>query len=600
MYFRRLTGIHCLLLVGIFLLVAVDDAHSQSEMRKDYEFIVECFENDENPETCVKEYDGFADRYETSSDEMYWQWRAELSSLLLKKAGNQIFIPRAVQLQSELSGQNLPALRASVLHQLGKSYARSNQFDSSDFYLNQGLRIAGAENIELSLAMRNRLASNLSARGDYSGAEQEYLKIIALSNEHEIPRAEASAYNGLGRLFGMNRLNRKSADYFGRASAIFFDEGDSSSGIKTSINQANGLIGMGMLDSAQLLLEVAEDFLGRNNEVYARIGCLTQLGRLYSIQSKYGLSAKAYKSALRLSGVTGNLRQQGYIKTKLAQSFADNDQLDSAERYALLARDQYEASGYNDEYREVFKTLASIYERQGHYDLAYANRLEFDRLTDSIMSSRKKEEILALEEEHKAELASIEVAELEQRNRQRRLRNIGLSVALVLVLIIASLLVNRQKLRNKANRLIAQEREKVLTAELDNQELRNEKLQLELARNKRELVSKALHIAEKNEMIDQLQLKLRQSKSEDKSLVKSLLQEIKTASVQEKEWDSFLEIFESVHPSLLDTIKKNHPGLSQNDLRLCALLRMNFTNKQIAAILHVSDEGVKKARYRPP
>jgi len=43
---------------------------------------------------------------------------------------------------------------------------------------------------------------------------------------------------------------------------------------------------------------------------------------------------------------------------------------------------------------------------------------------------------------------------------------------------------------------------------------------------------------------------------------------------------------------------RSYPEVSNNDLRLMSLLKMNLSSKEIANILNISVEGVKKARYR--
>ena len=41
-----------------------------------------------------------------------------------------------------------------------------------------------------------------------------------------------------------------------------------------------------------------------------------------------------------------------------------------------------------------------------------------------------------------------------------------------------------------------------------------------------------------------------------------------------------------------------HPNITQNDLRLCTLLRLNLSTKEIAALLNISIRGVEQSRYR--
>jgi DNA-binding CsgD family transcriptional regulator len=45
-------------------------------------------------------------------------------------------------------------------------------------------------------------------------------------------------------------------------------------------------------------------------------------------------------------------------------------------------------------------------------------------------------------------------------------------------------------------------------------------------------------------------------------------------------------------------VKARFPDITANELRLLALLKMNLSSKEIANILNISQEGIKKARYR--
>ena len=48
----------------------------------------------------------------------------------------------------------------------------------------------------------------------------------------------------------------------------------------------------------------------------------------------------------------------------------------------------------------------------------------------------------------------------------------------------------------------------------------------------------------------------------------------------------------------LKKVKDIHPTLTNNDLRLCAYLRLNLTSKDIAPLLNISLSSVEIKRYR--
>ena len=77
-----------------------------------------------------------------------------------------------------------------------------------------------------------------------------------------------------------------------------------------------------------------------------------------------------------------------------------------------------------------------------------------------------------------------------------------------------------------------------------------------------------------------------------------LSKQIKSNLTVDDEWKYFKLHFEKVHPEYFTKLKEIAPSLSENDLRLCAYVRIGMTNKQIGQMLSVLPETVKTARYR--
>ena len=47
-----------------------------------------------------------------------------------------------------------------------------------------------------------------------------------------------------------------------------------------------------------------------------------------------------------------------------------------------------------------------------------------------------------------------------------------------------------------------------------------------------------------------------------------------------------------------ERLKREHPGLTAYDLRLCTYLKANLTTKEIATLLNITPDSVKKAKHR--
>ena len=55
---------------------------------------------------------------------------------------------------------------------------------------------------------------------------------------------------------------------------------------------------------------------------------------------------------------------------------------------------------------------------------------------------------------------------------------------------------------------------------------------------------------------------------------------------------------EHSHTQYLEGLKNQNPSLTSYELRLCAYLKSNLSTKEIATILNIQPDSVKKAKQR--
>ncbi|MCC1485400.1 helix-turn-helix transcriptional regulator [Winogradskyella immobilis] len=77
-----------------------------------------------------------------------------------------------------------------------------------------------------------------------------------------------------------------------------------------------------------------------------------------------------------------------------------------------------------------------------------------------------------------------------------------------------------------------------------------------------------------------------------------LIQTINFDLQDDNNWENFSRYFEEVHKKFNTKAQEQFPNITKNDLRLMALLKMNLSSKEIANILNISSDGIKKARQR--
>lgn len=80
--------------------------------------------------------------------------------------------------------------------------------------------------------------------------------------------------------------------------------------------------------------------------------------------------------------------------------------------------------------------------------------------------------------------------------------------------------------------------------------------------------------------------------------LKKLLRTLENEVKDKHEWQSFSQSFDMVHGDFISRLKKRYPQLSANDLKTCAMIKMNLSSKEMAQILNITLKGVELSRYR--
>lgn len=135
--------------------------------------------------------------------------------------------------------------------------------------------------------------------------------------------------------------------------------------------------------------------------------------------------------------------------------------------------------------------------------------------------------------------------------------------------------------------------------------LRNEKLDAELEHKKKELASSTLHNMHKNEELghvrDEIKVVLARLKDDsEKKRLKKVVEAIDNSISNADNWESFEQNFNLLHGDFLKRLMATYPKLTHKDLKICAFIRMNFDNKEIARMLNITPEslGVSRSRIR--
>lgn len=180
-------------------------------------------------------------------------------------------------------------------------------------------------------------------------------------------------------------------------------------------------------------------------------------------------------------------------------------------------------------------------------------------------------------------------------------------------LVLATFLV-KKRIRREKDKTIAEEKEKRKVLELELEHIRLEREKEEIKKDKdlleedvihksKELANYTMLLVKKRELLNTMHDELKELKDSVKTdssrqKVRDLIKRINLNLQDEEHIKVFEANFERVHHEFFTQLKATFPDLTAKELQLCAFVRMNLTNKEIASILNISVRGVETARYR--
>ncbi|MAR26112.1 MAG: LuxR family transcriptional regulator [Flavobacteriaceae bacterium] len=154
--------------------------------------------------------------------------------------------------------------------------------------------------------------------------------------------------------------------------------------------------------------------------------------------------------------------------------------------------------------------------------------------------------------------------------------------------------------RRKEEKIMKRNKSKLELKEFEKKQalmsIENEKLQQDIEGKNRELAISTMSMLKKNKFLSRLKFELKKIESSPK--IKTVINTIDRNLNNQDDWKFFEQAFNNADKDFLRKVKKTHPELTNNDLRLCAYLRLNLSSKEIAPLLNISLSSVEIKRYR--
>jgi tetratricopeptide (TPR) repeat protein len=443
-------------------------------------------------------------------------------------------------LKSEKDIARLRSLTGSVYKTLGN-------YDKAVENCLAGLRIYESLKDKDGIAQIYRIMGSIyKYKGDYEKSLFYYFSGLRLNEELGNLSGTANAYNNIGIVYVMMNDIEKALSYYHRSLDINLAQGI---GNEAAINYGNigvAYLNLGQLDSALYYISKRHSMAIQLNDKKGTAISLEAFGDYYLKTGQYDRALDCYMQALQQS------RHLGILETT----------------------------------KNTLLSLSDVYEGIGDYKTAKSYYKSYVNLRDSLLNQETLKRIEQIEIEYQFDK---ERQQHQIEDQKKKIARTVIFITLIFSVLTLILFYLLQNVKLKQKNL----REKALN--LEKQQLQNE-----VSFKDKELFSKAIYLAEKNELINDITRRLNKSLTDPRArnnIIKDIIKDLKFNS-NTQTWEEFEYIFLKVHPDFFSNLGKQHPDLSPNERRLCAFLRLNLSTKDISNITHQSPHTLTVARTR--
>lgn len=505
--------------------------------------------------------------------------------------------------------------KVDLLNQLGFEYWTVDGLQAEQ-YGQQALELSKQLNYKLGEAMAFRVIGvSHWARGNLIEALPSILKGRDLYKSIHDTLGEANCLMNIGMVYDEQMDKKKALDYY-FAAIDLFKKLDKDQRIAIAFTKVGTIyIEQRKFDEAFHILNDAFDTHKKNKFDFGLLEVNNRLGQLYREKDELG---KAENYLLESLSIARKKKDQEHIAKNL-ENLASIYLLQKAYGKAeICLKEAYpiaERKGYKKWLRDILRDYKDLYLLRNDPSHAVYYFSLYESLKDSIFSEEKAAQLANLqleyamaENEKERKLQQKEIQLLQQQSRLDRIFLFLLIGGIVVLGIVGYIIFRTLRYRIQKNkelllqqRQLSQSQQALAKIEIENAKLKENELHSELEFKNKELTSYTINFIRKNELMQEFKMKLEELKKqlprELANDVNSLHRMVQNNNI-DKDWEDFKLTFEGVHHNFFSSLLQKFPDLSPTELKLCAMLRLNFNLKETAAVMGISSDSVKTSRYR--
>jgi DNA-binding CsgD family transcriptional regulator len=409
------------------------------------------------------------------------------------------------------------------------------------------LKNKSAKQVPFFYEFHNRIGMVYFSFQRYSMAEKHFRILIDGSSPYPI---EIGACNSIGLIY-REKNDALSKHYFERAMKL--------------ARKHNRQDWIGILSG-----NLGNYYYNRNNFKRAR--------ELVGIDFKISSETGQWESAINALALLAELDVRAHLRDSAILKLKQTKELMKAHFHTMHSELNF------------YKAKTMLGETTNDYRMAYDNQKLYLAYQDSINEQQNLENFHNAEfqiqfQKKQAQLKLLDAQKKRVEQRFLLLAVIGCFVIVGLIIVLRQIVLRRRK-----------EKEVLVL-----QKLRAED---ELTNIEKQMHQVLSNLSEKNKLVYELQSEIEQFNKDSGNQLTAAEREALSDRLQtfklltEDDWDVFRKLFEKLNPGFFDNFQKLADTLSKADLRLAALIRMDLSTFEIARLLGISTDSVKRTDLR--
>jgi len=454
------------------------------------------------------------------------------------------------------------AAQLSLAHfNLARFYKQSQIYTEAVTHYNAALENT-RQSSQTTATIQNELAEIYIALNNYSKAIEFLNSSLGYSEAQQFLQLQAKSYQLLGTCWEKQEQPQKALEFQQKSLQIYQDLADVTGEAVVLENIGSIYEDLEDYDKAYTYFEKAFSYF-KNTEDERQVNALNNLADVYRKTGNYAQAIVKTTEALELAERFQNAHQIESAYKDLAKAYALAQDFKLAHHYALAYQDLVEQQFYSQNFNQLnaLQTVYDTKEKQAKIDL------------------------------------------LQAKNKTAQIKFITLLLTIFVLVATAGLLFYIQKRKRQARLAVELYKQRALEAELETKAAQEQNLQNQIQLKTATLSKYSLSLAQKNKLLEEVSGTLQKLSTRKRMDIPSKLHELSNDLnvhlQEENEWEQFMGLFDEIHPDF--TRKLNQAALqklSATELRLCLLLRLDLSSKEIASVLRITPDSVRVARYR--